>query len=388
MLSFENTEIAFKNKSDREIKNSIFLFRIMGNAVLTKILTSTTQFLLNIHFPIKFAIKSTIYKQFCGGETIDEAKKVIHEMGKWNVHSILDYSVEGEDNELQFDLTKKELLHVVELAATENFIPVACLKITGIGRFSILEKVSSKKELNEHEKNEFLRLKSRLFEICKSCYDKQVPIYIDAEESWIQPAIDDLVEEMMMQYNHQKAIIFNTIQFYRHDRLAYLNKMIHQAKQNQYMLGIKIVRGAYMEKENERAKKMNYPSPIQPNKEKTDEDYNIALEIITDNINFVEVCCGTHNEKSCLYMCELMQKKNIPNNHPHIYFSQLYGMSDHISFNLAKSGYQVSKYLPYGPIESTMPYLIRRAEENTSIAGQMGKELKLILGEQKRRRTN
>lgn len=385
-VSFENTEIAFGHKTKKELDFSILIFKMMQNPALVKLGTSMANFALSARLPVTGLIKKTIFSQFCGGESIDDCDAAIVKLGKANIGAILDYSVEGADTEEVYDATKNELLQVIEKAKNTPSIPVSCMKITGVGRFDLLAKVSENKELSQAEKLEYAKVIRRVEEICRKAYDCNVPIYIDAEESWIQIAIDRLTESMMRKYNKKKAIVFTTLQMYRWDKLDHLKKLLAEARQENFKPGIKFVRGAYMEKENERASKMGYKSPIQPNKESSDKDYNEALKVAVDNIDILEICCGTHNEYSSMLLTELMAEKGLPNNHAHIYFSQLFGMSDHISYNLSNSGYNVSKYLPYGPVKATIPYLSRRAEENTAISGQMGKELSLLLKEKARRK--
>ena len=384
-IRFDNLEIAFKSKSDKDLNFSAFIFKLMSNKLITNSLILLTKVALFLRLPISFLIKKTIFKQFCGGESISESIKIAKHLGDSNIGSILDYSIEGESNDAHFEHTMEELLRVVEIAKTNPNIPVTCVKITGIGRFSTLERINSQK-CSDKIKKDFGKIETRLDIICKACHSSDIPIYIDAEESWIQDSIDELCEKMMMKYNSNKAIVFNTLQMYRWDRIEYLSNLIQKAENNSFKLGLKIVRGAYLEKENIRAKELGYLSPMQPNKTATDSDYDKALLKIIQNIHLIELCAGTHNEKSTKYLTKLMKEYNIPNNHPNIYFSQLYGMSDHMSYNLSNAGYNVSKYLPYGPIKSTIPYLIRRAQENTAIAGQLGKELKFILLEKKRRK--
>lgn len=385
-ISFENTAIAFEHKSNKELNFSIFIFKLMNNAKVVSILTSLTKIALKLHLPISPFVKATIFKQFCGGTSINDCDSTIEQLGKSGIGAILDYSVEGAEEEKVFETTKNELIKIIQKAKNNKNIPVSCMKITGIARFSLLEKLSNGSELNDKEKNEYRNVVTRFQEICNAAKLNNIPIYVDAEESWIQPAIDRLTESMMRIFNKNQAIIFTTLQMYRWDKIEHLNKLIEEAKHENFFVGIKFVRGAYMEKENERALKLGYKTPIQPNKEASDNDYNKALEIAIKNINYVSICAGTHNENSSLYLTTLMGEHAIPKNDTRIYFSQLYGMSDHISYNLAKAGYNVSKYLPYGPVDSTIPYLIRRAEENSSISGQMGKELRLLLAEKKRRK--
>lgn len=385
-LSFENTSIAFAHKDDKELNFSYLVFKLMNNPGLVKVSTQAALFALKLNLPISGITKATIFKQFCGGETIAESQAVIDLLKSKNVGAILDYSAEGEHTEKGFDFCKTNILETIKKAAQTDNIPVACMKMTGIARFGLLEKINAAVKLSDKETEEFARVKARLEEICSTAATMNVPIYIDAEESWIQDAIDRMAEEMMLKFNTTKAIVFTTLQMYRWDRLEYLKKLHQMAIDKGIVLGIKFVRGAYMEKENERAWQKMYKTPIQPSKQATDDDYNAALKFSVEHIDKIEICAGTHNEKSSLYLTELMAEKGLAPNFKGIYFSQLFGMSDHISFNLAASGYNVSKYLPYGPVKTAIPYLIRRAQENTSIAGQMGKELSLILRERDRRR--
>lgn len=386
-VSFEDTAIAFQHKSDKELFRSYLIFWLTKSPFLIKFLSRGAKIGLAIGLPVKPIIKATVFKQFCGGENREEYSKVITNLGEAGIGTILDYSVEGTKDEAGFENTKNELLNIIEEARTNENIPCACMKMTGIGSFELLEKITANDVLSEDEEQEWRKLKTRLDFICKAADKSDKPIYIDAEESWIQGAIDSLAEEMMAKYNKHKAIVFTTLQLYRWDRLDYFKQLIEEARSGSYKLGIKIVRGAYVEKERERAQKLGYRDPINPTKSATDEEYNKAVKLFIDNIDVVELCLATHNEYSCTLMAQCLVEKKLPNNHPHIYFSQLYGMSDHVSFNLAKAGYNVSKYLPYGPVKSTLPYLARRAEENTAIAGQMSKELEIIVNERKRRKS-
>ncbi|MBC2711433.1 MAG: proline dehydrogenase family protein [Desulfosarcina sp.] len=386
-VSFEDTSIAFQHKSDHELILSYLIFRLTKNPFLVKFLSQAAKFTLSIGLPVKPLIKATVFKQFCGGEKKEEYSKVIAKLSKAAIGTILDYSVEGTKDEVGFEDTKKELLNIIEQSKSNPNIPCTCMKMTAIGSFELLEKISANKTLSEDEQREWNSIKNRLDVICKASYQTDKPIYIDAEESWIQAAIDQLAEEMMSKYNKNKAIVFTTIQLYRWDRIDYFKRLIEQARSGSYKLGMKIVRGAYLEGERERAHRLEYKSPINATKSETDIEYNKALEIFIDNIDVVEICVGTHNENSCKLLVQYMAENKLANNHPHIYFSQLYGMSDNISFNLANAGYNVSKYLPFGPVESTLPYLARRAEENTAIAGQMSKELEIIVKERKRRKS-
>lgn len=387
MVSFDNTEIAFSGKNRNDLNRSYWLFKMVSNSRFVNIGQVLTTFSIQLHLPIKGIIKATIFKQFCGGESIQECDKTIQQLGKYNIGTILDYSVEGKETEADFDKCAKETISTIEKAKNDQHIPFCVFKITGLARHALLEKVSAGGSiLNEEEKKEFERVKERINTICKTAHEKGVPIFIDAEESWAQQAMDNLANEMMSLYNQQKVIVYNTFQLYRKDRLDYLKYSFALAEKGNYMLGAKLVRGAYMEKERDRAKSMNYASPIQDTKENTDKDYNLALQFCIEHINKIAICAGTHNEKSSMYLVELMKEKNITSSHPHIYYSQLLGMSDHISYNLANAGFNVAKYVPYGPVRDVLPYLIRRAQENTSVKGQTGRELSLIIKEKERRR--
>lgn len=385
-VSFEDTSQAFSHLSDDDLRFNYWLFRLMNNPGLTNLSTSMADLAIRWNLPVNWAAKPTIFRVFCGGETINESLEAVKALGERNVGAILDYSVEGQEEESEFDKTEKEIVRIIELAKDNPHIPVSCIKISGIASNKLLEKLSSNAELSDREREGAAALHQRFERICKAAYDHGVPIYVDAEESWIQDAIDRLVESMMARFNKEKAIVFQTAQLFRHDRLAYYTDLIQRGRREGFRIGVKLVRGAYLDKENERAKERGYPTPIQPDKESTDRDYNAALKLSVDNIDWVEVCAGTHNEYSCKYLATLMAEKGLQNDHPHIYFSQLYGMSDYMSFNLSAAGYNVSKYLPYGPVRSTLPYLIRRAKENTAIAGQMGKEYSMIRKEIKRRK--
>ncbi|HEY1025686.1 MAG TPA: proline dehydrogenase family protein, partial [Sphingobacteriaceae bacterium] len=335
---------------------------------------------------ISSLIKSTIFKQFCGGETIAECEKTIKQLYNGGVDTILDYSVEGEETEEAFDATCEEIIRIIKRADGDPRIPLTVFKPTGVGRFGLYEKLDAKIPLSNAEEIEFRKVRARFDKICKTASNHGVPIMIDAEETWIQDTIDDLAIEMMRKYNRAKLIVYNTYQLYRHDKLASLKADIALAETDKFYMGAKLVRGAYMEKERKRAEERGYPSPIQPDKESTDRDYDEAVRYCLDHLENVGVVMGTHNEESCRLLVELLGDRDILKNHPHVYFSQLLGMSDNLSFNLGDAGYNVVKYVPYGPVKSVMPYLFRRAQENTAVAGQTGRELSLIIKEKKRRR--
>ena len=386
-VSFKDTAIAFQHKSDRELLLSYLIFGLTKSPFLVKFLSQAAKFTLAIGLPVKPFIKATVFKQFCGGEKKEEYSKIIAKLGKADVGTILDYSVEGTKDEAGFEDTMDQLLQIIEQSKSDPNIPCTCMKMTAVGSFDLFKKITANEPFSKKDQRELNKVKIRLGKICKASYEADKPIYIDAEETWIQGAIDRLAEEMMAKYNQNKAIVFTTLQLYRWDRNDYFKQLIQKARTGAYNLGIKIVRGAYLEKERERARCLRYKSPVNETKVKTDREYNKAVEIFIDNIDVVEICVGTHNEESCKLLIQAMAEKKLPINHPHIYFSQLYGMSDNISFNLANAGYNVSKYLPFGPIESTLPYLARRAEENTAIAGQMSEELEIIVHERRRRKS-
>ncbi len=384
-LDFDNTQKAFALKNDGQLNRSYWLFRLMQKPILVNFFSRLTVQALKIGLPIGPLVKATIFKQFCAGETLQESESVVALLKKVNVGSILDYSIEGKEREEDFDNTRDELLRIVALAKTNRSIPYTCLKLTGIARHDLLVKVNDKKALTAEEQKELDALKARYHEICASCEASDVPIYIDAEDYCLQGAIDSLTEEMMKKYNTKKAIIQTTAQLYRWDRLDYIKQLIIWARKEHIFIGLKLVRGAYWEKENERAHQMGYKSPVHSLKADTDRDYDKALDLCLENIDIVSICAGTHNEASTLHLVAKMKELGIPNTDKRICCSQLFGMSDHITYNLAESGYNVTKYLPYGPVKSVLPYLVRRAQENTSIAGQMSRELRLISEEKKRR---
>lgn len=385
-LDFNNTEIAFKGKSDKDLNKAYWLFKMVASNALIKIGTPITNFSLNIGLPIQGIIRNTIYRQFCGGESIEDCSRAISELGHGNVTTILDYSVEGEESEESFDATCNEILRTVESAKQNSLISFCVFKPTGLGRFDLLAKIDAKQALTTEEQAEYQRLWNRCDQICQACHAAGIRVLIDAEHSWIQDTIDDIAREMMEKYNQEKPIVYNTYQLYRADKLASLKADFAYAKTQNFHLGAKIVRGAYMEIERERAKENGYPSPIQPNKKASDTDYNDAIYFILDNIDQIGLMAGTHNEESCRILAEEMERRNIPHNLPNVFFAQLLGMSDNLSFNLGAAGYNVAKYMPYGPVKAVMPYLFRRAQENTSVGGQTGRELSLIMKELKRRK--
>ncbi|MDB5109878.1 MAG: proline dehydrogenase [Mucilaginibacter sp.] len=384
-LSFENTEIAFRHCSNADLNRAYWLFRIININFLVKIGPPVTNLAIKIGLPIKALIKATIFKHFCGGETIEECNDTIKNLYAGGVGTILDYSIEGEDDEQVFDHTRDEIIRTIIRAAEDKAVPITVFKVTGVGRFSLLEKLDAGIKLTDAGQQEWQKVQDRVLAICEKAYSTDIPVMIDAEETWIQDTIDRLAINMMRRFNKNKAIVYNTYQLYRHDKLQSVKNDQQLAANEGFILGAKLVRGAYMEKERKRAEGNGYPSPIQPDKQATDNDYNTALDFCTDHINQIAIVAGTHNEESCGLLTELLNKKQIDPKNPHVYFSQLLGMSDNLSFNLADAQYNVAKYVPYGPVKAVLPYLFRRAQENTAIAGQMSRELSLIAREKKRR---
>ena len=402
-ISFDNTEYAFAAKSNAELKKANFLFSIMGKPWLVNAALKITPLAINWHVPFtKTLIRKTIFNQFVGGETLDETAKVAGKLEKYKVQVILDYGVEGKEGEANFEHARDEFKRVIDYAATQPNIPFMSIKVTGFARFSLLEKLDAAMHeatgtlmkrylqaielLTDNEKEEWHKVRLRTQQLCEAGDKKNIGVLIDAEETWIQDPVDALTILMMDVFNKKKPVIYNTLQFYRHDRLQFLKDSYMAAVERNFILGVKLVRGAYMEKERNRAAEMNYQSPIQPDKESCDNDYNAAVEFCVEHLDKTAVIVASHNEYSNLYTTQLLDKKGLPHDHPHVHFSQLFGMSDNITFNLAKSGCSVSKYLPFGPIKDVIPYLMRRAQENSSVSGQTGRELILIKKELQRRK--
>ncbi len=382
---FNNTENAFSLKTDAELKKSHFIFSMMGKPWLVSLGSKATMLGLKMRLPINGLVRETIFEQFCGGTTDEECMPLVAKMYEKGVSSILDYSVEGKEDEADFDNVVGKKLTLIHGASEHNALPFEVVKPTGIGRFELWQKVSEKKELTEDEQLEWGRIYNRVDLLCKTAADSDIALLFDGEESWMQDAADDLIQEMMSKYNKQKAYIYNTIQCYRHDRLDYVKKLYKDAIDNDYLIGAKIVRGAYMEKERERAAKMGYPSPICKDKQATDDMFNAVMHFILDRLDRIKLCIGTHNEESTLAAMQVLKERDIDPKTSDVWFGQLYGMSDNLTFNLAALGHNTFKILPFGPIKDVMPYLIRRAQENTSVAGQVGRELALIKQEMKRR---
>ena len=396
MISFDNTEIAFRSKNKQDLQRAYLLFKIIGAPAIVKLGKLLTPLALQIHLPIKGLIKKTIFKQFCGGESIQECDHAIEQLAAFGIGTILDYSVEGKTQEDDFEKTTQIIIETIEKSATDKHIPFAVFKITGIAQHHLLELVSSQlrakrkgenfREFTPSEKAGISAIMERIDRICAAAARHQTRLFIDAEETWIQTAIDQWTFDMMCKYNQTHCIVYNTVQMYRHDRLAYLHAEYERAKNAGIKYGVKLVRGAYMEKERARAQAMGYPSPIQPDKASTDKDYDAALDFLVANRAVFSVCAGTHNENSSMYLATLLHKEQVAPNDPKFYFAQLLGMSDHISYNLSDAGYQVAKYVPFGPVHEVLPYLLRRADENTSVAGQTSRELGLIIKERARRK--
>ena len=383
---FDNTQVAFALKSDTELDRAYFLFKMIDNQPLVRIGTAVTNFALKANLPVEGLIRATVFDHFCGGVNEVDCLSVVDKMYTKGVSSVLDYSVEGKEEEEQFDAALEMTLKTIEFAKERQAIPFAVFKPTGFGRFELYEKLGEKQTLTIEEDAEWNRVVARFDLVCKEAHSKDVALLIDGEESWMQDAADDLVTDMMRKYNKEKVVVFNTLQMYRWDRLEYLKKLHEVAKKEGFFIGMKLVRGAYMEKEIVRANEKGYTSPICPSKEDTDENYDATVSYMIVHIETMAVFAGTHNDLSTYKLMELMQEKGIKTNDDRIWFGQLYGMSDNISYNLAAHGYNVAKYLPFGPVKDVMPYLIRRAEENTSVAGQTSRELSMIKTERNRRK--
>lgn len=398
-VSFDNTEHAFAYKSDRQLKKARFLFKTMRLGWLVKLGTRITPWAIKSGLPVKPIIRQTIFDQFVGGETLEETAAIADRLEKFGVHVILDYGVEGKEGEESFDHSCEEFLRVLKYAATQPNMPFISIKVTGFARFALLEKLDKAatadsgftglvhtEVLSAEELEEWQRVTARMEKIIAFAATTKVGVLVDAEETWVQDPVDALTMQMMAKYNIQRPVVYNTIQLYRSDRLRFLKDSFKEAENKNFVLGVKLVRGAYMEKERKRAAAHGYPSPVQPSKKASDRDYNEALEFSLIHIRYIALIVASHNEFSNLYATQLMQRLAIPADHPHVQFSQLYGMSDNITFNLAYEGYQVSKYLPFGPISDVIPYLMRRAQENSSVSGQTGRELSLIKKEIERRK--
>lgn len=384
-VNFENTEIAFRDQSNASLKQAYQLFRVMNSRTLVNIGKYLVNFAFAVRFPVEGIIRNTIYRHFVGGISIEDCSRTIARLARYKVDSILDYAQEGEESDDAFDATCREVIDTVEFASSHKEVPFSVFKITGVARFDLLAKVSGCQSLTTEERAEYRRVEERVEAIFRRGYELDVPVLIDAEESWIQPVLDDMVMNLMSRYNKEKAIVQNTYQMYRHDSIARIKQHHRMALEGGFKFGLKIVRGAYMEKERNRAAERGYPSPIQPDKPATDRDFDDIIRYFIAHLDSIDFMVATHNEESSLLLARLIDEYNLPRNHKGIYFSQLYGMSDHITYNLAESGYNVAKYVPYGAVKTMMPYLFRRAEENSSVKGQTSRELKMIRTEIKRR---
>ena len=383
---FENTQIAFSRLSDKELKQAHRLFQSFSNPVLSLIGKGLTQLAFQFNLPVEGLLKNSIYRQFCGGESLDDCRGVILHLADHQIGTALQYSVESKTGEDDYNRTLQELLDAIYYAENNSHVKVVCCKLTGIGSLELFEKIQANESLSGDEERAYEHIHRRVDSICSAAEKAGVSVFFDAEESWIQRPFDEMIDEMMLRYNRQRAVVYNTFQLYLTDRLDFLKSSFQKAKDNHVILGAKLVRGAYMEKERERAKKGKYRSPIHHNKSATDNAFNEALNFCVENISGISVCAATHNEQSCRHLANLIDEKNIPRNHPQVFFSQLYGMGEHLTYNLAKAGYNATKLVPYGPVREAIPYLIRRAEENSSLSGQVGRELQLIERELKRRK--
>ncbi|MBA3648267.1 MAG: proline dehydrogenase family protein [Chitinophagales bacterium] len=385
-ISFENTEIAFSYKSDYELKKAAWLFSLMNNNILVKIGTRLTPIAFQLKLPITRLVRATIFDQFCGGETLEQCVPTTKKLAQHHVETILDYGVEAKETEQEFNKTVTEILKAFRFAQQNKHVPFVSIKVTGIAPFSLLEKIHAQIKLSDKEIFQWNLVKERMHKICNAALNAGIGVMVDAEETWIQDPVDSLAMEMMLSYNKEHPIVYNTIQLYRIDRLDFLRKSFETSKNGKFILAVKLVRGAYMEKERKRAHEKNYASPVQSKKEDSDRDYNAAVEFCFEHIDHLSFCVASHNEESALAAVNIAGQKNLSPDHPHLFFSQLYGMSDNMTFNLAHAGYNVSKYVPYGPVKEVVPYLMRRAQENTSVGGMSSRELMLIKKELKRRK--
>ena len=383
---FEDTKTAFALKTDSELERAYFLFKMISKEPLVRIGSAVTRFALNANLPVEGLIRATVFDHFVGGVSVKDCEGTVEKMYTKHVCSVLDFSVEGEEEEKLFDAALQKVSDVIDFSEHKKSMPFSVFKPTGFGRFEVYRKVSSREKLTASEEKEWQNIRNRFDKICAKAEATGIYLLIDAEESWMQGAADLLVEEMMQKYNKERAVVSNTIQCYRWDRLDYVKVMHQEAIKKNYKLGLKIVRGAYMEKERKRAAEMDYFSPICKDKVETDAHFNAVMAYIFDNLDDIWIFVGSHNEASNYLAMELMRQKEIANDDPRVWFGQLYGMSDHISFNMAAQGYNVAKYLPFGPVKNVMPYLMRRAEENTSVAGQTNRELNLLKEERRRRK--
>lgn len=388
LIDLNDVAVALGRKSDAELRRMEWLFGQMNRRWLVNIGSTFTLLALRLRLPVEGIIRRTVFQQFCGGTNLDECARTAAELGKHGVLTVLDYGAEGKQCDADFDKTAGEFVRALQFAAAQPSVPIISCKVTGLTPFSLLEKISSGAPLSESDKTAYRKAFDRLDGVCAQAERSGVGLFIDAEESWIQDAIDQMTNEMMERYNRSSVVVYNTFQLYRHDRLDYLKKSYLQAQEKGYLLGAKLVRGAYMEKERARADKLSYHSPIQPNKTICDRDYDSAVVFCVQHHDKIGSCLASHNAKSTLLQVELMQQLGIAKDHPHLSFCQLYGMSDNLTFNLAKAGYRVAKYVPYGPVRDVVPYLIRRARENSATGNEVSRELQLIRKEIARRKAS
>ena len=383
---FNNLKVAFQDKSDSDLKRAYFLFKTISHPLISQTLTSFVKAAIFLRLPINNIIKATVYKHFCGGTSIKNSQKTINKLWRSNIGTILDFSAEGKASETDFNNAMNETIASILKAKKSESIPFAVFKPTGLARFELLEKISANKKLSKEEEIEKNKFEERIETICEISKKNKVPVFIDAEESWIQDAIDNIAIKMMQKFNTKKVWVFNTLQLYRNDRISYFKGLIKSARKNNFLIGVKLVRGAYHEKEILRSKTTGSPLKVHTKKTNTDKDYNQALKLSVRNIDIISFCAGTHNEESSRVLINLLKEQKIAKDDKRVYSSQLLGMSDHISYNLAKEGFNVAKYVPNGPVKEVLPYLMRRAKENTSISGQMGRELSNLIKEKKRRK--
>ena len=385
-IDFSDTKIAFELKSDKQLKKAGWLFRLMNKQWLVELGSSLGLAAINLRLPfVEDLVKHTIFEQFCGGTTLLESTKTIDQLFNKKVLTVLDYGAEAKEKEADFNHTMKEAIRAIEFAERTEAVPVISAKITGMARFGLLESVQKGEPFTKETRAEYKIVLKRLDAICHVAAQRKAGVFFDAEESWIQDSIDHLVTVMMRRYNRDRVVVYNTFQLYRKDKLQFLFDSYNLAKQGGYLLGAKLVRGAYLDKENDRAVEMGYASPIQENKAATDDAFDTAIRFCVDHYEDLASCNASHNQKSILLQAQLIHKKSIIKNHAHLNFCQLYGMSDHLTFNLSKEGFNVAKYMPYGPVKEVIPYLIRRAEENSAVTGDMGREYELVVNELKRR---
>jgi proline dehydrogenase len=385
-LDFSNTEFAFAHLSDAELKKSAWLFRMMNFRWVVRYGSRMGLWAIENNLPLaETVVRSTIFEQFVGGATLLDCNPVIDRLAANKVQTILDYGAEAKESETDFNSVMNENIRAIDFASRSGSIPIISTKITGLARFELLEHIQNARTLTPAELLEYRNALKRIDAICYHASRKGVAVFIDAEETWIQDAIDHLVWLMMKRYNRERCVVYNTFQLYRKDRLQFLTECYDRAHMAGFILGAKLVRGAYMEKEAERAATMGYENPINPDKVATDDSYNMALRFCFNHIEKIAICNATHNAESLRLQAEIMAEKGIPADHPHALACQLYGMGDNLTFNLAHAGFRVGKYLPYGQVREVVPYLIRRANENTAVSGEVSRELGYVMQEIKRR---